>query len=143
MHKLSNALKSIWCFAKWIRIESQLFKKLSQFLLLKWSDIDQMITTFKKKIKILQEKFFSSFFQININNIADSFILLTMSFDLRISENEVRQTIKRIKADKVSNISNISNKVLQTDLAELILILTSLFNACVTYRYHSKQFKKT
>ncbi len=28
-------------------------------------------------------------------------------------------------------------------LAELISILMSLFNACVTYRYHSKQFKKT
>ena len=66
-----------------------------------------------------------------------------MSFDLHISENKVRQTIKRIKADKASNVSNILNKVLQTDLAELILILMSLFNVYVTYRYHSKQFKKT
>jgi len=66
-----------------------------------------------------------------------------MSFDLHISENEVRQIIKRVKADKASDISNISNRALQTDLAELILILTSLFNACVIYRYHSKQFKKT
>ncbi len=65
-----------------------------------------------------------------------------MSSDLRISEDEVRQTIKRIKADKASNISDILNRVLQTDLAKLILILTSLFNACVIYRYHSKQFKK-
>ncbi len=143
MHELSDAFKSIWCFAKWVRIKSQLFKKLSQFLSLKQSDIDQMITTFKKKIEILQEKFFLSFFQTNINNIANLFILLTMSFDLRISEDEVRQTIKRIKVNKASNILNILNKVLQTDLAELILILTSLFNACVTYKYHLKQFKKT
>jgi len=98
--------------------------------------------TFKKKIKILQEKFFSSFFQININDIADSFILLTVLFNLCISEDEVRQTIKRIKADKASNILNILNRVLQTDLAELISILTSLFNAYVIHRYHSKQFKK-
>jgi len=101
-----------------------------------------MITTFKKKIEILQEKFFLSFFQTNINNIADSFILLTMSFDLCISEDEVRQTIKRIKADKALNISDILNRALQTDLAELISILMSLFNACVIHRYHSKQFKK-
>ncbi len=66
-----------------------------------------------------------------------------MSSDLRISEDEVRQIIKRVKADKASDISNILNRALQTSLAELILILTSLFNACVTYRYHSKQFKKT
>ena len=98
---------------------------------------------FKKKIKILQEKFFLSFSQININDIANSFILLTMSSDLRISENEVRQTIKRVKADKASDILNISNKVLQTDFTKLISILMSLFNACVIYKYHSKQFKKT
>ncbi len=40
MHELSDAFKSIWCFAKWVRIESQLSKKLSQFLSLKWSDTD-------------------------------------------------------------------------------------------------------
>jgi len=102
-----------------------------------------MTMRFKKKIEILQEKFFLSFFQTNVNNIADSFIFLTMSSDLRISKNEVRQTIKRVKADKASDISNISNKALQTNLAELISILTSLFNACVIHRYHLKQFKKT
>ncbi len=142
MHELSDALKSIWCFAKWVRIESQLFKKLSQFLSLKQSDTDQMTTTFKKKIEILQEKFFLSSSQININDIANSFIFLTMSSDSCISEDEVKQTIKRVKADKASDISDILNKVLQTDLAKLTLILMSLFNACVTYKYHSKQFKK-
>jgi len=71
-----------------------------------------MTTTFKKKIKILQEKFFLSSSQININNIADSFILLTMSSDSCISEDEVRQMIKRVKANKASNISDILNKAL-------------------------------
>ena len=98
---------------------------------------------FKKKIKILQEKFFLSFFQININNIANSFIFLIMSFDLHISEDEVKQIIKRVKADKASDISDILNKALQTDFAKLILILMSLFNACIIHKYHLKQFKKT
>ncbi len=101
-----------------------------------------MTIMFKKKIEILQEKFFLSFSQTNVNNIADSFILLTMSSDSCISEDEVRQTIKRVKADKTSNISDILNKALQTDLAELISILMSLFNAYVTHRYYLKQFKK-
>ncbi len=60
MHELSEAFKLIWCFAKRARIKSQLSKKLSQFSSLKWSDIDHMTTTFKKKIKILREKFFFS-----------------------------------------------------------------------------------
>ncbi len=74
MHELSEALKSIWRFAKWARIESQLSKKLSQFSSLKRSDIDYMTTTFKKKIEILQEKFFFSSFQANVNNSLIQFI---------------------------------------------------------------------
>ncbi len=143
MHKLSKALKSIWRFAKWAKIESQLSKKLSQFLSLKWSNIDHMTTTFKKKIEILREKFFFSSSQVNVNDIAKSFISLTISFNSRITEDEMKQTIKWVKADKASNASNISNRVLQVSLAELISVLTSLFNTCVIHKYHLKQFKKT
>ncbi len=143
MHELSKALKLIWCFAKWARIESQLFKKLSQFSSLKRSNIDHMITTFKKKIEILQRKFFLSSSQANVNDIAKSFISLTVSFNSRITEDEVKQTIKWVKADKASSASDISNRMLQASLAELISVLMSLFNACVIHKYHSKQFKKT
>ncbi len=90
MHELSKALKLIWCFAKWVKIESQLFKKLSQFLSLKWSDIDHMTTTFKKKIKILRKKFFFSSSQANINNITKLFIFLTVSFNSHITKDEMK-----------------------------------------------------
>ena len=143
MHELSKALKLIWRFAKWARIESQLFKKLSQFLSLKWSDIDHMTTTFKEKIEILREKFFLSSSQVNVNDIAESFISLTVSFNSRITEDEVKQTIRWVKADKASSALDISNRALQASLAELISVLTSLFNACIIHKYHSKQFKKT
>ena len=45
--------------------------------------------------------------------------------------------------NKASDVSEISNKALQANLTELISMLMSLFNACVTHKYHSKQFKKT
>jgi len=143
MHELSEALKSIWCFAKWARIEIQLPKKLSQFSSLKRSNIDHMITMFEEKIEILREKFFFSSSQANVNDIAESFISLTVSFNSCITEDEVKQTIRRVKADKASSTSDISNRALQANLAELISVLTSLFNACIIHKYHSKQFKKT
>ncbi len=143
MHELSEALKSIWRFAKWARIESQLLKKLSQFSSLKRSNIDHMTTTFEKKIKILQRKFFPSSSQANVSDIAESFIFLTVSFNSRITEDEVKQTIRQVKADKVLSASDISNRALQASLAELTSVLTSLFNACIIHKYHSKQFKKT
>ncbi len=135
MHELSDALKSIWCFAKWIRIESQLFKKLSQFSSLKRNDIDHMITTFEEKIEMLREKFFSSLSQADVNNISDSFISLAVLSDSRISENEMKWVIKWVKMNKASDISEISNKALQANLTELISVLTSLFNACVKDRH--------
>ncbi len=51
--------------------------------------------------------------------------------------------IQRVKVNKASDAFEISNKALQVSLTELTLILISLFNACVTHKYHSKQFKKT
>ena len=143
MHELSEALKLTWRFAKWARIESQLLKKLSQFSSLKRSDIDHMTTTFEKKIEILRKKFFPSSSQANVSDIAESFISLTVSFNSRITEDEVKQTIRRVKADKASNASDISNRALQASFTELISVQTSLFKACVTHKYHLKQFKKT
>jgi len=102
-----------------------------------------MTMTFEEKIEILREKFFLSSSQTNVSDITESFISLTVSFNSRITEDEVKQTIRRVKADKVSDASDISNRALQASLAELISVLTSLFNACVTHKYHSKQFKKT
>jgi len=98
---------------------------------------------FEKKIEILQEKFFFSSSQTNVNDIVSSFIFLTVSSDLHISEDEVRQIIKRVKVNKASDVLNILNRALQTSLAELTLILMSLFNAYVIHKYHFKQFKKT
>ena len=143
MHELSDALKLIWCFAKWVRIKSQLFKKFSQFSSLKRDDTDHMTITFEEKIKILREKFFSSLSQADVNNILDSFISLTVLSNSRISENEMKRAIKRVKANKASDVFEISNKALQANLTELISVLTSIFNACVIHKYHLKQFKKT
>ncbi len=50
--------------------------------------------------------------------------------------------IQQVKVDKASDVFEFSNKALQANLIELTLILISLFNACVTHRYYSKQFKK-
>jgi len=101
-----------------------------------------MITTFEEKIEMLQEKFFPSLSQADVNNISDSFIFLIVSSNSCISENKMKRAIRRVKANKASDVSEISNKALQADLTKLISVLTSLFNACVTHKYYLKQFKK-
>ncbi len=142
MHELNNELKSIWCFAKWVKIESQLLKKLLQFLSLKSKNFDHIADSFKEKTKMLRKKFFSSLSQAHINDISRLFILLTMSFNSILLQDEMRQMIQWVKVNKASDAFEISNKVLQASLTELTSILISLFNAYVTHKYHSKQFQK-
>jgi len=142
MHELSNESKSIWCFAKWVRIESQLLKKLSQFSSLKSDDFNHIADLFEEKTEILQKKFFSLSSQTDISDISKLSISLTVSFNSVLSQDEMKQMIQRVKVDKASEAFKISNRVLQASLTELTSILISLFNACVTHKDHSKQFKK-
>ncbi len=102
-----------------------------------------MATTFEEKIEVLRGKFFPSFSQADVSDISGSFIPLVVLSNSRISENEVKRAIRRVKANKASDVSEIPNKALQAGLTELISVLTSIFNACVTHKYHSKQFKKS
>ncbi len=90
MHELSNKSKLIWRFVKWVRIKSQLLKKLSQFSSLKSDDFDHIADSFKEKTEILWKKFFSSLFWTNISNISRLFILLTMSFNSILSQDEMK-----------------------------------------------------
>jgi len=113
-----------------------------QFLSLKNDDFDHIADSFEEKTEMLRKKFFSSSFQADISDILKSFISLTMSFNSVLSQDEMRQIIQQVKVDKASDAFEISNRVLRASLTELTSILISLFNACVTYKYHSKQFKK-
>jgi hypothetical protein len=91
---------------------------------------------------VLRKKFFPSFSQADISDIPGSFISLAVPFNSFISEDEVKQAIKRVKADKAPVASEVPNRALQTGFTELTPVLTSLFNACVIHKYHPKQFKK-
>ena len=142
MHELSNELKSIWRFAKWVRIKSQLLKKLSQFSSLNSNDFNHIADSFEEKTEMLQKKFFSSLSQTDISDISKLFISLTVSFDSVLLQDEIRQMIQWVKVNKASDAFEISNRVLQASLTKLTLILISLFNVCVTHKYHLKQFKK-
>ncbi len=77
-----------------------------------------------------------------ISNISRLFISLTVSFNSVLLQDEMRQMIQRVKVNKASDAFEISNKALQAILTKLTSILISLFNACVTHKYHLKQFKK-
>ena len=97
MHELCNESKSIWRFAKWVRIKSQLLKKLPQFPSLKSDDFNHIANSLKGKTEILRKKFFSLSSQTNISDIPESFISLTVPFNSALSQDEMRQAIRRVE----------------------------------------------
>jgi len=106
-------------------------------------NLSQIWLKFKQNINNLIYK--SIKFKSNlskISNISRLFISLTVSFNSILLQDEMRQMIQWVKVDKASDAFEISNRALQASLTELTLILISLFNACVTHKYHLKQFKK-
>ena len=55
----------------------------------------------------------------------------------------IRKTLTRSKFDKISKLDDITNRILKTCFQKLNSLLTSLFQACVTLKYHSRVFKET
>jgi len=106
-------------------------------------NLSQIWLKFKQNINNLIYK--SIKFKSNlskISNISRLFISLTVLFNSTLLQDEMRQMIQWVKVDKASDAFEISNRALQASLTELTSILISLFNACVTHKYHLKQFKK-
>jgi hypothetical protein len=60
-----------------------------------------------------------------------------------ISEDEIRQTIKRSKLNSASKSNEIFNKMLKLLMKKLMFTLMNLFRICAEQNYHSRCFKKT
>lgn len=56
---------------------------------------------------------------------------------------EIKITISRFKIDKTSSLDKISNRTLKTCFETLIIMLTSMFQTCITLAYHSRIFRIT
>ena len=101
------------------------------------------INTFDKKIEVLKNVFFLSSSFADMRDIANFSYSVSKECLMIITEIEIKQTINRFKIDKTSSLDKISNRILKTCFETLIVILTSLFQTCVTLSYHSRVFRVT
>jgi hypothetical protein len=109
--------------------------------------IDNIIRTasnFDEKMNMLIKQFFSSTRQIDLSD-THAYCYSDVVFESKrvISEDEIRQTIKRSKSDSASKSDEILNKVLKLLMKKLLFTLMSLFKICAEQNYHSRCFKKT
>jgi hypothetical protein len=109
--------------------------------------IDNIIRTasnFDEKTNMLIKQFFSSTRQIDLND-THAYRYSDVVFESKriISEDEIRQTIKRSKSDSASESDEIFNKMLKLLMKKLMFTLMCLFKICAEQSYHSRCFKKT
>ncbi len=144
----TNQSTSFWRFARWARIKSHQFKKISKMSNLMQRDaIDNIIKTasnFDEKTNMLIKQFFSNTKQVDLSD-THAYRYFDVVFESKkvISKDEIRQTIKKSKSDSASKSDEIFNKMLKLLMKKLMFTLMSLFKICAEQNYHSRCFRKT
>jgi hypothetical protein len=107
-------------------------------------NIIKIVLNFDEKTNMLIKQFFSNTRQIDLND-THAYRYSDVVFESKkvISEDEIRQTIKRSKSNNASKSDEIFNKVLKLLMKKLMFTLMSLFKICAEQNYHSRCFKKT
>jgi len=75
-------------------------------------------TSFEEKTEVLQEKVFPPPPQADVSDIPGSFIPLAVPSNPFISEDEVKQAIRRVKSDKAPGASGIPDGALQAGVRQ-------------------------
>jgi hypothetical protein len=107
-------------------------------------NIIRTASNFDEKTNMLIEQFFSNTRQVDFNDtLAYRYFSVVFESKKIISDDEIRQTIKRSKSDNASKSNEILNKVLKLLMKKLMFTLMNLFKVCAKQNYHSRCFKKT
>jgi hypothetical protein len=107
-------------------------------------NIIRIALNFDEKTNMLIKQFFSSTRQADLNDtLTYRYFDVVIESKRVISEDEIRQTIKRSKSDNVSKSDEILNKMLKLLMKKLMFTLMNLFKICAKQNYHSRCFKKT
>jgi hypothetical protein len=106
--------------------------------------IIKIASNFDEKTNMLIKQFFSSTKQVDFSDtFAYRYSDVVFKSKKVISEDEIRQTIKRNKSNNASKSNEILNKMFKLLIKKLMFTLMNLFSICAKQNYHSRCFKKT
>jgi hypothetical protein len=107
-------------------------------------NIIKIASNYDEKTNMLIKQFFSNTRQVDFSDtLAYRYFNVVFESKKIISENEIRQTIKKSKSNNVSKSDEIFNKVLKLLMKKLMFTLMSLFKIYAEQNYHSRCFKET
>jgi hypothetical protein len=107
-------------------------------------NIIKTASNFDEKTNMLIKQFFSNTRQVDFSDtLAYRYFSVVFESKKVISEDEIRQTIKKSKSNNASKSNEILNKMFKLLVKKLMFTLMSLFKICAKQNYHSRCFRKT
>ena len=102
--------KKLYTIAKWVKNFVTIINTKTTIFQL--SNKNVVVTTIKKKTKLLFKIHFSSFFTIILNDIINFDYVNFILDDKSLTNIAIRRAIKKKISNKTSNFNNISNRVI-------------------------------
>ena len=140
MRLVDESNKKLYAIAKWIRnFVTTTNTKTTIFQL---SNENVVVTTIKKKTKLLFKIHFSFSFTMILNDIVN-FDDVDLIFDNEsLKSKEIKRAIKKTISNKISNFNDISNKVIRSAMKIISEQIRSLFERCFRDEMQSTHFKR-
>ncbi len=140
IEKTIDIFTSLWRLTKWAKDKNHLFREIFKMFIFKFND--RTIDTFKKKIDMFKNVFFSASSSIDLIYISKFFYLNSIECSSSITKTKILTIIKRFVFDKISSFDDFINKLFKTCVFIMIKLLTFLFETCIQLFYYLKTFKK-
>ena len=139
VEKATENAQKTWKLTKWAKNKKISFK-LNTSSLRRSNDTTALTKT--DKAHCLKEFFFSSFTEVNIDDIAEATYFEKFEFS-HITDEEIHQTIFNVSSNKSSKKNEILNRIFKTTLSHIAFSLNWIFNMNLTLKYCLKHFKES
>ena len=139
IEKAAENAQKTWKLVKWTKNKEISFK-LNTSSLRKSNDTTALTKT--DKAHCLKKIFFSSFTEVNIDDIAEATYFEKFEF-FHITNEEIHQTVFNASSNKSSKKNEILNRILKTVLSHIAFALNWIFNTNLALKYCLKHFKKS
>ncbi len=134
--------KGIWHMAKWAKTKANQPQTTPQFPPLQ--EGPETIPTYDNTIraKILAKKFFPPPEEADLSDVQGSAYPQEVNVPQEITEEMIRNALKKMHPDKAPGPDGITNRVLKECIEELAPALVPTFNMCAKLGYHPKPFRE-
>ena len=139
VEKATENAQKTWKLIKWTK-NKKIFFKLNTSSLRRSNDTTALTKT--NKAHCLKKFFFSSFTEINIDDIAKATYFEEFEFSY-ITDEEIHQTVFNASSNKTLKKDEILNRILKTTFSHIASTLNWIFNTSLTLKYCFKHFKKS